>query len=118
MSAIGRTKKSSKMAGSKSFQKKAIGGGVALVLEYLVMDKVVTTKTMAYAQAGAGALAFFMAKNPIVKTAGLGVGALGVAKAVTGKNVLTQQAISGLAPLYIRGTNPLYADPSGDTNFV
>lgn len=99
------------MAGS-NFKKKAIGGGIALVLEFALMDKVVDTQMKAYAQTGAGLAAFFLSKNPIVKTAGLGVGALGAVKAFTKKNVLTQTAIAGTNPFYrIGGINPLY--PSG-----
>lgn len=120
MSAIGRTRRnSSNMAkNSKSFQKKAIGGGIALALEYLLMDKVITTKNMAYLQTAAGLGLGFLAKNPTLKVAGYGVGALGAVKAFTGKNVVTQTAISGLQPFYISGTNPLYASTNGDTNFV
>lgn len=121
MAAIGKARRnSSNMKGGKSFQKKAIGGGIALLAEYFLMDRVVTTKTMAFAQAGVGAAAFFLSKNPIVKTAGLGVGVLGAAKAAMGRNVVTQTAISGIAPFYrISGTNPLYQTGNGsEANFL
>lgn len=121
LAGIGNRRKSSNMKG-KSFQKKAIGGGLALVAEYLLMDRVVTTRNLAYGQIGVGALGYFMSKNPIIKTAALGVGVLGAAKAFTGRNVVTQTAISGINPYYrISGTNPLYspaASGGADGNFL
>jgi len=102
------------MAKGSSFQKKAIGGGLALVAEYLLMDKVVTTKNTAYMQAAAGAAGFFFLKNPTFKFAALTTGALGAAKAFTGKNLVTQAAIAGVQPYYrISGGNPLMRSANG-----
>jgi len=121
MAGIGRIRRKSSNMKGNSFQKKAIGGGIALILEYALMDKVVTTKNLAYGQAAVGAAGFFFLKNPMLKTASLATGVLGAAKAFTGKNLVTQAAISGVTPYYrISGTNPVMREGNGSVveNFV